>query len=250
MDFKKLKQGGRRILIVGDIHGCLDELTLCLEQLNWNKETDLLISVGDLIDRGPKNHETLLFAKENIECVLGNHDSFMVDQITGYDATLHSWMVNGGGWVVQDEQRYYSTGGKVASWMLALPIAIEVELDSGESVGIVHAEMPVSNNDWDLFTRMLSNNRIVQSAIWGRSRIRDDQINNNIIGLKNLFVGHTVVPEPVLTGNVWYLDTGCVFYKNLSFAVIQPNGEQEIVTFHLQNAKPTDRGNIPFSVSK
>ena len=249
MDFKKIKQDGRRVLIVGDIHGCLDELHACLKQLNWNRENDLLISVGDLIDRGPKNHETLLFAKENIECVLGNHDSFMVDQITGY-GTTNTWMANGGIWALGDEQKYYKITNIVGSWMLTLPIALEVELDSGGSIGVVHAELPAANNDWDLFTRMLSNNRIVQSAIWGRSRIRDSSIDNNIKRLKNLFVGHTVVPEPVLTGNIWYLDTGCVFYKNLSFAIIQPTGEQEIVTFHLQNVQPENGRSIPFSVSK
>lgn len=249
MDFKKLKQDGRRILIVGDIHGDLDSLSMCLDQLNWNKDTDLLISVGDLIDRGPKNHETLLFAKENMECVLGNHDSFMVDQITGYDSSLRTWMFNGGDWVTDNEEAYYAVARAVGSWMLALPLALEIELDSGSSIGVVHAELPTVNNDWDLFTRMLSSNHVAQSAIWGRTRIRNDK-DNTIKGVKNLFVGHTVVPKPVLLGNIWYLDTGCVFYKNLSFAVIQPTGEQEIVTFHLQNAKPTDRGNIPFTVSK
>jgi serine/threonine protein phosphatase 1 len=222
MEHKKLYQNNRRILIVGDVHGCLDELLFCLEKLNWNKETDLLVSVGDLIDRGPKSAETLDFAHEHIECVLGNHDSFMVDAITGY-GDVNTWAVNGGMWALKDEaKQHYVSANNHGSWLLSLPIALEIELDTKELVGVIHAEVPTNINDWDLFTRMLSNNRIVQSAIWGRSRIKNDTINNHINGLKNLFVGHTVVPKPQLLGNIWYLDTGCVFYNKMTFAVIEP----------------------------
>lgn len=44
----------KRTIIVGDIHGCFDELQALLEMSLWNQETDQLILVGDLMSKGPK----------------------------------------------------------------------------------------------------------------------------------------------------------------------------------------------------
>lgn len=49
----------QNIYVVGDLHGCYDLLMAELEKVEFNKETDLLISVGDLIDRGKQNLECL-----------------------------------------------------------------------------------------------------------------------------------------------------------------------------------------------
>src|SRR5215210_2416434 len=64
-----------RTIIVGDIHGCYDELMALLEKAALN-HTDRVISVGDLIVKGEKNREVLdLFIEdERFSAVLGNHD--------------------------------------------------------------------------------------------------------------------------------------------------------------------------------
>ena len=62
---------------VGDIQGCLDPLLQLLERLNFDPSRDQLISVGDLINRGPKSLETLRFCYQlgdAFKMVLGNHD--------------------------------------------------------------------------------------------------------------------------------------------------------------------------------
>ena len=41
--------------IVGDIHGCYDELQSLLKFVNFNKNVDRLFCVGDLVHRGPKS---------------------------------------------------------------------------------------------------------------------------------------------------------------------------------------------------
>ena len=46
--------GSRRHIIVGDVHGCYDELRELLDQLQFEPDRDVLISVGDIVDRGPK----------------------------------------------------------------------------------------------------------------------------------------------------------------------------------------------------
>ncbi|WP_435234664.1 symmetrical bis(5'-nucleosyl)-tetraphosphatase [Psychromonas sp. PT13] len=63
--------------IIGDIHGCYDELQSLLTQAQFNQNTDELWFTGDLITRGPKSLETLRFIKglgDTAKIVLGNHD--------------------------------------------------------------------------------------------------------------------------------------------------------------------------------
>src|SRR5688572_22768901 len=64
-----------RTIVVGDIHGCYDELTDLLDQLHF-AESDRIVSVGDLITKGPKNREVLeLFMTDSrFATVIGNHD--------------------------------------------------------------------------------------------------------------------------------------------------------------------------------
>ena len=61
---------------VGDIQGCFDTLMALLTQVHFRPETDTLWCAGDLINRGPKNVETLqyLMTLPNLKVALGNHD--------------------------------------------------------------------------------------------------------------------------------------------------------------------------------
>lgn len=64
-----------RTICVGDIHGCLEEFKELLLKIQYNKELDRIILLGDLIDRGDFSAETVKFARElNLECVMGNHE--------------------------------------------------------------------------------------------------------------------------------------------------------------------------------
>jgi len=64
-----------RTIVVGDIHGCFDELTDLLDAVKLKKK-DRVVSVGDLIVKGEKNREVLdLFIEdERFSAVVGNHD--------------------------------------------------------------------------------------------------------------------------------------------------------------------------------
>ena len=42
--------------IIGDIHGVYDKLINCLQQVNFNYESDTLIQLGDVVDRGPDSY--------------------------------------------------------------------------------------------------------------------------------------------------------------------------------------------------
>lgn len=65
----------KRHVIVGDIHGCLDEFDELLKTISYNKEDTRLILLGDLIDRGPDSVGVVRRARElDLDCVMGNHE--------------------------------------------------------------------------------------------------------------------------------------------------------------------------------
>ena len=74
---------------IGDIHGCLSELTSLHKKIlthkNFDVKRDFLVYLGDYIDRGKNSKQVvdqilkLKKDKINIINLLGNHDQFLVD---------------------------------------------------------------------------------------------------------------------------------------------------------------------------
>jgi len=63
--------------VVGDIQGCFAPFQSLLDEVRFNPDKDRLWSVGDLVNRGPDNLETLRWFyahRDNVTLVLGNHD--------------------------------------------------------------------------------------------------------------------------------------------------------------------------------
>ncbi len=52
--------GDGRIIVIGDVHGCLDELKDMLDEVDYQEGNDTVILVGDLVDKGPYSLEVLL----------------------------------------------------------------------------------------------------------------------------------------------------------------------------------------------
>ncbi|WP_343672097.1 metallophosphoesterase [Chitinophaga sp.] len=65
----------KRTIVVGDIHGCYHELLTLLEKTGLRDE-DLLISVGDLVDRGHSSKEVWQYFmnRPNTIALMGNHE--------------------------------------------------------------------------------------------------------------------------------------------------------------------------------
>lgn len=53
-----------RVIVVGDVHGCLDELQALLEKAQYDSNKDSVVLVGDLVNKGPKSAETVRYARE------------------------------------------------------------------------------------------------------------------------------------------------------------------------------------------
>ena len=63
--------------VVGDVHGCFEELTKLLDLINFDSKKDRLYFTGDLVNGAPKSVATLEFImslKDSAVSVLGNHD--------------------------------------------------------------------------------------------------------------------------------------------------------------------------------
>src|SRR6185436_3906417 len=78
-----------RTIVVGDIHGCYDELMKLMDKVELQK-SDRVISVGDLIAKGPKSREVLdLFINDpRFSSVIGNHDLALRRRWNGEDVEL------------------------------------------------------------------------------------------------------------------------------------------------------------------
>jgi len=71
---------------IGDIQGCYDDLMTLLDYIHFNEHRDQLWFTGDLVNRGPKNLETVRFIKslgEKAVTVLGNHDLHLLATAAG-----------------------------------------------------------------------------------------------------------------------------------------------------------------------
>lgn len=115
------------------------QLEQALDSLCFDPDHDRLISVGDLIDRGPESHRVLEFLNKSwFYAVQGNHERLLLDSESDADMAC-SWIaLNGGEWwreIPKSEQPEYRKR------IRALPYILEVDTDQGR-VGIVHADVP------------------------------------------------------------------------------------------------------------
>lgn len=92
----------KRILAVGDIHGMYDKLIALMEIVKFDPEDDLLIFLGDYIDRGPQSLECLDYVMnlqqmypERVIPLLGNHEAMCINYYD-YEARKRSLMDNFG----------------------------------------------------------------------------------------------------------------------------------------------------------
>ena len=90
------------IFAIGDIHGCLNQLVSIHEQIlnykNYKKEEDLLIYIGDYIDRGPKSKQVidqiLQLKNKEIKAVflMGNHEEMMINFLFNKINNIKNWL--------------------------------------------------------------------------------------------------------------------------------------------------------------
>lgn len=205
----------RNIFVVGDLHGCYTLLMNELDKVSFDPSCDLLISVGDLVDRGTENVECLeLITMPWFRAVLGNHEQMMVDSLSEYGNVNH-WLVNGGGWFFNLDYDKEVLAKALVHKAAELPLIIELITDQRKIV-ICHADYP--HNEYE-FGKPVPKDMV----IWNRERISDaqDGIVTEIIGADLFIFGHTPAHKPMNYSNQMYIDTGAVFCGNLTIKQIQ-----------------------------
>ncbi|MFT5466563.1 MAG: serine/threonine protein phosphatase 1 [Verrucomicrobiales bacterium] len=76
----------KRVLAIGDIHGCLNALETLAERIPLRPESDFLITLGDYVDRGPDSKGVLDWLRswpgEKVN-LRGNHEIMMLEAASG-----------------------------------------------------------------------------------------------------------------------------------------------------------------------
>lgn len=207
---------------VGDIHGCYNLLMNRLKEIGFDFDNDLLVAVGDLVDRGTQNEECVsLIDQPWFTSVKGNHEDLTIMGLIN-PSYYQCHIQNGGEWFYELD---YTTQQNIVKKLKTLPIALEVS-HNGKKFGFVHGH--IEQNDWSEFKDELNNfdqaqyiiNRKrfpAEIAMWGRERLdSDNKQYTHVTGVDAVIMGHTVTQKPCKRDNCYYIDTGAVHWGTLT----------------------------------
>ncbi|WP_215846619.1 metallophosphoesterase [Candidatus Pantoea bituminis] len=204
----------QKIWIVGDLHGCRSQLDTLLQAHDFDKQQDLLISVGDLIDRGPDSLGCLALLEEPwFRCVRGNHEEMALNALQGHESQL--WEMNGGGWFWQLKGAEVITARHALNRLKEIPLILHLQLEE-QIVVIAHADYPAEHYAWEQAVNW-------HDVVWSRRRIDGLQQGrrDTIPGADAFYFGHTPLQHRLDVDNLHYIDTGAVFGNHLTLVQVQ-----------------------------
>lgn len=132
----------RRIIIIGDIHGCGIELRSLLDKCSYRKGVDIAISVGDLVNKGKESLDVLKIIKnDEMFAVRGNHDDAALAEYNNYlknnippSKEKYQWVTALKPNTTHDAEVY----SKLVTVLEELPFSLSLP---GYGVTVVHAGM-------------------------------------------------------------------------------------------------------------
>ncbi|EIQ6340478.1 protein-serine/threonine phosphatase [Escherichia coli] len=202
----------RHIWLSGDIHGCLEQLRRKLWHCGFDPWRDLLISVGDVIDRGPQSLRCLQLLEQHwVRAVRGNHEQMAMDALASQQMSL--WLMNGGDWFIALADNQQKQAKTALEKCQHLPFILEVHSRTGKHV-IAHADYPDDVYEWQKDVDL-------HQVLWSRSRLREGQKGQGITGADHFWFGHTPLRHRVDIGNLHYIDAGAVFGGELTLVQLQ-----------------------------
>ncbi|MFF5228056.1 metallophosphoesterase family protein [Dactylosporangium sp. NPDC000521] len=192
-----------RTVVVGDIHGCFTELLELCDAVALRPD-DLLVSVGDVVDRGPSPAEVVDFfrSRPNSVVVMGNHERKHVRGVFSYAQEITRLQLGDG----------YADA---VAWMRTLPYFFE-----NDHVRVVHAALvpgvPLDGQREEILCGSTSGEKalaaVVPTGYW----------HEHYTDPKPVAFGHHVTGrEPLVRdGRVFGLDTGACHGWNLTALVL------------------------------
>ena len=195
-----------RTIVVGDIHGCFDELTDLLDLIKL-KNNDRVVAVGDLITKGPKDAEVLdLFISDRrFSSVVGNHDRKIRQKLRGEPVRLTKEQRKTLVELERDRERY-------AAYLRSLPYTI----DLGSHL-VVHAGVRPGVS---LEEQMASDLTEIRTMGADPSRRRGLPWYKVYQGRQTVLFGHWPSERPRRGPNAIGLDTACVYGGRLTAFII------------------------------
>ena len=190
--------GYSRVLAIGDVHGMYQKLIKLMDKIRFNPDEDLLIFLGDYIDRGPDPGRCLqyIFALQQQYpdvgvCLMGNHEvmmsSYFMQKRGNYNNLIvdyaGSWLDNGGlETLKQLDEMDADTKEELLQWVMNLPVKFQYQ-DYFFCHAGVDPDVPLAvQNEFDMLWR--------RQQWWEQYK-----------GEETLVVGHTPVQKVMkLTG--------------------------------------------------
>ncbi|MCC6952667.1 MAG: polynucleotide kinase-phosphatase [Deltaproteobacteria bacterium] len=240
--------------IIGDVHGCFDELRELLTTLGYSVEDKggypfgrgyrvtppagrTLVFVGDLVDRGPRVVDVLRLAMSTSFdgvglCVPGNHDVKLVRKLFGKDVRLTHGL---GATVEQLEPETQEFKDAVRDYLDKL--VSHYVFDDGKLV-VAHAGMKEEYQG-------RGSGKVREFALYGETTGETDEFGLPIRynwaleyrGQALVVYGHTPVVDPEWLNRTINVDTGCVFGGKLT-ALRYPERELVSVAAHKVHSEP------------
>jgi len=212
--------------IIGDVHGCYDELVALLRNLGHEVDAAAatvrittgrkLLFLGDLVDRGPKTPEVLRLVMNAVAsgtalCVPGNHDVKLMRKLRGRDVQITHGLAESLEQLAAESDAFRRA---VADFIDRL--VSHYVLDDGKLV-VAHAGMKESMQG-------RGSGAVREFALYGETTGETDELGLPVRhnwaaeyrGQAMVVYGHTPVPEPEWLNRTVDIDTGCVFGGRLT----------------------------------
>jgi hypothetical protein len=202
----------RRTIVIGDVHGCLDELLALLARCGYTP-ADRVVLVGDVVAKGPSSSGVVSWARTNgADAVLGNHDAHALD---AYHGELE----------VKPHHRAVAASLSAADldWLEARPLWLRLD-DYHEPYIVIHGGLvpgvPIEAQQRD----HLLNLRSIADGGRPSKKIEGHPWASLWRGPAHAVFGHDAVRGLQKYKHATGLDTGCVYGRALT-ALILPTGE-------------------------
>lgn len=208
-----------RTIVVGDIHGCYDELMKLLKKVKF-KQSDRCVSVGDLVSKGPKVREVLdlFMTDKRFSTVIGNHDLILRRYWNGESIELKPGPKD-------THKKLGRKKDKYLHFLNSLPFIIDLKTHL-----VVHAGLRPNVELHSQTTGDLTRIRVLGPDRESEEGTPWYHVYN---GEKTVLFGHWPAAEPRRGPKAIGLDTGCVYGYSLTAYIIETD---EIVSVSAKRA--------------
>ena len=197
-----------KIFAIGDIHGCFDKLCVLMDKIKIDRYNDILLFLGDYIDRGPSSFdviEYLIDLKKHFQRIVflkGNHEDMLEKYLLGKDRL--TYLINGGQQTLEDYLKRTQTTDS--------PLIPQEHLNFFGSLLLYYE----SDNYIFVHAGLRENIPLEMQDPADFLWIREDFINSDFDFGKRVIFGHTPYPKPLIEPNKIGIDTGAVYGNKLT----------------------------------